>query len=76
MNWQQSTASLVQGTAMRFSPGSDNTRPFASSAPLQINKGLWLGLPDERVDAVTVGFGLAVIAAVFVAKKMPVSVAK
>ena len=33
-------------------------------------------LLGERLDAVTVGFGLAVIATVFIGKKMPVSVAK
>jgi drug/metabolite transporter (DMT)-like permease len=33
-------------------------------------------LMGERLDAVTVGFGLAVIATVFIGKKMPVSVAK
>jgi drug/metabolite transporter (DMT)-like permease len=33
-------------------------------------------LLGERLDAVTVGFGLAVIATVFVGKKMPVGVAK
>ena len=33
-------------------------------------------LLGERLDAVTVGFGLAVIATVFIGKKMPVNVAK
>jgi hypothetical protein len=30
----------------------------------------------EKIDALTLGFGLAVIATVFVGKKMPVGVAK
>ena len=33
-------------------------------------------LLGERLDAITVGFGLAVIAAVFISKKMPVGVSK
>lgn len=37
-----------------------------------VKKGLWLGLLGVTLFAATLAFGLAVIATVFVGKKMPV----